>query len=133
MPEQRNSYKGSPLRPWLRLTVVAADGRTKSIEGLADTGNPCGLIVSRPLLEGFNCGVAPGLQTNFGPLNGGWLHRQIVEAGFDEEVLCYASDTVIEATQSSHADFEGLAGLPLLKTFEYGGDNNHFWIRPLPS
>lgn len=133
MPEQRNAYKGSPLRPWFTLAVVAADGSTKSIEVLADTGNPCALIVSPQLLDEFNSGLAPGTETNFGPLAGGWLRLQIPEVDFEEDVLCYASDAVVEAVQASHENLTGLAGLPLLKMMEYGGDNNHFWIRRIPS
>ena len=133
MSEQRNSYKGTPLRPWLSLSVVGAEGSTKSIEVLADTGNPCALIVSPQLLEDFNSGLTPGVDTNFGKLSGGWLRLQIAEFGFDEDLLCYASENVVEAVKASHADFQGLAGLPLLKMMEYGGDNRFFWIRPLTS
>jgi hypothetical protein len=108
MREQRNSYKGSPLRPWFALTLIAADGSTKSIEVLADTGNPCALIVSPRPLDDFNSGLAPGTETNFGPLAGGWLRLQISEVGFEEDVLCYMRRTLLwkpsrQATRISQA------------------------------
>lgn len=42
--EQWNPYKGSPLRPWLRLRLCASDGSMEELELLADTGNPCAII-----------------------------------------------------------------------------------------
>jgi hypothetical protein len=131
MSEQRNSYKGSPPRPWVRLVLVAADGTQREIEALADTGNPCALVVGPEMMRQFNQGLAPGMSTNFGPLDGGWLQVQIPEIGFDENVLAYASDAVAHATAESHADFQALAGLPLLKRMEYGGDRDAFWVRTL--
>lgn len=77
MFEQRNPYKGNPLRPRIRLTHVAADGTTQEIEALADTGNPCALIGGSQVLRDCNLGVAPGMSTNFGPLDGGWLSSNL--------------------------------------------------------
>ena len=131
MPEQRNRYKGSPLRPWTGLSLVAANGSTREIEVLVDTGNPCALIVSAAVLQQFNQGVTPQLRTNFGILDGGWLRVQIPGVGFDQTVLGYGSDAVAQAASASHADFEGLAGLPLLRLMEYG-DSDWFWLRSAP-
>ncbi len=129
MAEQRNAYQGSPPRPWIDLIIVAADGATRQIQALADTGNPCALIVSLEVLGQFNLGLAPGMSTNFGPLDGGWLRIQIAELDFDENVLAYGSDAVVQAARGSHPPFAGRAGLPLLRMLEYGGDRNHFWLR----
>jgi hypothetical protein len=129
MREQRNPYKGTPPRPWLRLTLVAADGAMRELDVLADTGNPCALIVDAAALDPFNQGVTPGLDTNFGVFQGGWLRIQIPALGFDESVLGYGSDSAVRAAQASHLDFEGLAGLPLLRMMEYGGDAEWFWLR----
>ena len=129
MPEQRNTYKGSPLRSWARLVLVGADGTTQQVEALADTGNPCALIVGQALLRQFNLGLAPGMSTNFGALDGGWLRIQIPELAFDQTILAYGSDAVLQAAQASHTDFAGLAGLPLLRKFEYGGNDDSFWLR----
>lgn len=131
MPEQRNAYKGVPPRPWLRLILIAADGATSTVEALADTGNPCELIVSSQLLRRFNQGLTPGMSTNFGQLEGGWLRVQIPELNFEETVLAYGGDSVLQAVQASHLDFVGLAGLPLLQRFEFGGNASSFWIRGL--
>jgi hypothetical protein len=57
---------------------------------------------------------------------------QLPELAFDEDVLAYGSDSVVEAAQASDAQFGGLAGLPLLRLMEYGGDHEHFWVRPAP-
>lgn len=129
MSEQRNACKGAPPRPWLRLSLIAADGTVKTLELLADTGNPCAIIVDAATLRDFNQGLAPGLSTNFGTLDGGWLRVQIPEVALDEDVLGYGSDVVAQAAGESHPDFAGLAGLPLLRLIEYGGDRDAFWIR----
>jgi hypothetical protein len=131
MPEQRNRYKGSPPRPWIRFSLVAADGTAQEIEALADTGNPCALIVGEALLKHFNLGLTPGMTTNFGALNGGWLRVRVSALGFEQVVLAYGSDAVLQAVQASHADLTALAGLPLLQSFEYGGDRDDLWLRSL--
>ncbi len=116
----------------MRLLLVAADGTTKELEALADTGNPCALIVGTQVMREFNLGLAPRMSTNFGPLDGGWLRVQIPEIGFDADLLAYGSDGVIQAVQDSHLDFLGLAGLSLLKLLEYGGNRDSFWVRAAP-
>jgi hypothetical protein len=129
MPEQRNLYKGSPPRPWMRLILLAATGDTLELDALADTGNPCGLIVASDVMHRFNLGVEPTVHTNFGPLAGGWLRIQVPEIGFDEVIRGFGGDSVVQATQASHPDLQGLAGLPLLRKMEFGGDHHGFWIR----
>jgi hypothetical protein len=76
-------------------------------------------------------GDAPDVNTNFGTLQGGWLHVLMPELGLDQYLVGYASDAVVTATKASCPDFEGLAGLPLLRMTEYGGDPDWFWLRPL--
>jgi hypothetical protein len=44
-------------------------------------------------------------------------------------ILGYGSDPVFRAVQSDSPDFAGLAGLPLLRQVEYGGNATQFWIR----
>ena len=73
----------------------------------------------------------PDLNTNFGLLQGGWLQLAMPELGLTQTVLGYASDAVAAAAAASHPDFQGLAGLPLLRLAEYGGDADWFWIRPV--
>jgi hypothetical protein len=124
MAEQRNPYKGSPPRPWVRLDLVSPNGHSLELRLLADTGNPFALIVGADTLLKFNFGFAPSLKTNFGTLDGGWLQVLVSSLGFNERVLGYGSDAVMQAAQSSHPDFDGLVGLPLLRMLEYGGDSN---------
>jgi len=127
--EQRNPYQGSPERPWFRLRLVAADGEYRELSVLADTGNPCALIVSVEAMTRFKRGGAPDMETNFGALVGGWLEVEVPEMRFRKPVAAFASDHVFHACQDSHPDLAGLAGLPLLRQFEYGGDAESFWIR----
>lgn len=127
--EQRNPYQGTPERPWFRLRLLAADGDSRELSVLADTGNPCALIVSVEEMRHFKRGDAPDVQTNFGALAGGWLEIEIPELDYRGFVMGFASDDVVHACQASHPDLAGLAGLPLLREFEYGGDAESFWIR----
>jgi hypothetical protein len=129
MPEQRNPYKGSPDRSWLRLTLVAANGATTQLQAITDTGNPCALVVGADVMRQFNLGIAPGMNTNFGPLDGGWLRVQIPDIGFDDVILAYSSDAILQVAKASHPDFDGLVGLPLLRMMEFAGDCDNFWIR----
>jgi hypothetical protein len=131
--EQRNPYKGSPPRPWVRLRLTAPDGTAHEVELLADTGNPCALIISQALMARLRLRAAPDRQSNFGLLQGGWLHLTMPEVGVNQDVEGFASDAVVTATKGSSTDFEGLAGLPFLRLLEYGGDADWFWLRPAPS
>ena len=127
--EQRNSYKGSPSRPWCRVILIGEGSAADAMELLADTGNPCAIVVSVAAMSRFKRGDGPDVSTNFGPLNGGWLRVAIPELGFGEVILGYASDAVADAARASSPDFQGLIGLPLLRMNEYGGDAESFWVR----
>jgi len=127
--QQRNPYKGSPQRPWVRLRLQAADGSTQEVDLLADTGNPCGIIISRAGMLSLKRADAPDVQSNFGLLEGGWLHVSMPELGLDQPIVSYASDAVVAASKASSHDFDGLAGLPFLRLLEYGGDPEWFWLR----
>jgi hypothetical protein len=77
--------------------------------------------------------AAPDLHSNFGLLEGGWLHLAMPELGLDQDLVGYASDAVVTATKASSPDLLGLAGLPFLRLLEYGGDADWFWLRPAHS
>jgi hypothetical protein len=127
--EQRNSYKGQPERAWIRLRVVALDGSVEELDVLADTGNPFPLILSESKLRQFKQLDLTSVTTNFGMLEGGWVHVQIPAIALDEFLPAYGSDAVVAAAQGSSSDFQGLAGLPILRLAEYGGHANEFWNR----
>ena len=132
-PEQRNAYKGSPPRPWVRVRLTAPDGSAYEVELLADTGNPCAIILGQTLMAALKQRAAPDLHSNFGVLRGGWLHLTMPNLGMEQDVIGFASDAVATATKASSPDFEGLAGLPLLRLLEYGGDADYFWVRSIRS
>ncbi len=71
----------------------------------------------------------PDVDTNFGLLQGGWLQLAMPELGLAQPVLGCASEAVVAAAKADHPDFDGLAGLPLLRLTEYGGDAASFWLR----
>ena len=127
--EQRNPYKGEPARPWVRVDLIGEDGREQSLELLADTGCPFAIVVGRSKMKRFSLGGAESVPSNFGRLIGGWFRVAIPDIGFDEEVLGFASDRIVEDVQQSHKRFRGLAGLPLLRMMSYGGDFQSFWVR----
>ena len=72
---------------------------------------------------------APSMKTNFGILRGGLVTLAMSELGLTQQVVGYASDEVCKAAKASHQDFDGLAGLPLLRMAKFGGDADHFWIK----
>ena len=129
---QRNPYKGTPPRCWVRIRFAAPDGSLHERELLADTGSPCAVILGQPDLALLLHAAAPGVNTNFGPLSGGWLQLHTPELGLTAQILGYGSDTVRQSVQLDSPDFAGLAGLPLLRMLEYGGDDTAFWVRKLP-
>jgi hypothetical protein len=127
--EQRNSYKGLPPRPWVRLRLTEKDGTPHEFELLADTRNPFAIILSQAAMTRLKLRTAPDVNTNFGVLQGGWVHVHMPELGLNTEVIGYASDDVVSSTQTSSPDFQGLAGLPFLRLLEYGGNADWFWLR----
>jgi hypothetical protein len=126
---QHNLYKGVTPRCWVRLRFAAADGSLHERELLADTGSPCAVILGQTDLALLLRASAAGIQTNFGPLMGGWLEINMPELGVSTQVLGFGSDVVLQTVQFDSHDFSGLAGLPLLRMVEYGGDGGSFWLR----
>jgi len=101
-------------------------------ELVADTGSPCAVILGQADLNLLFRSPAAGINTNFGPLTGGWLQLHMPELALMQSILGYGSDTVWQVVQSDSPDFAGLVGLPLLRTVEYGGNDSSFWVRQLP-
>jgi len=128
--EQRSIYKGEPARAWLRLQLISVDDGVRELEFLVDTGNPCAIIVDTATMQSLRWRESITTDSNFGPLEGGWLRIAIPELAFDEKTLGYANDSVVNVVKRSDPGFAGLVGLPLLRMLEYGGDAGRFWIRP---
>jgi hypothetical protein len=126
---QHNPYKGTTPRSWVRLRFVAPDGSLHERELVADTGNPFAVILGQADSTLLVQAPAASRNTNFGLLAGGWLELNMPELGLTTAVLGYASDAVFQAVQADSPDFAGLAGLPLLRMVEYGGDAVAFWLR----
>lgn len=127
--EQRNVYKGEPARAWVRLQLISVDGRVHELEFLVDTGNPCAIIIDSATMRSLRWRESIITDSNFGPLEGGWLRIAMPELAFDVRTLGYANDSVVNAVQRSDPEFAGLVGLPLLRMVEYGGDGGWFWVR----
>lgn len=129
--EQRNPYKGTPARPWVRVRFTKRDGSHHEIQLMVDTGSPFVVILSHSLMRNLRNKIEHSKHSNFGVLEGGVLHLSMPELGVDQDVLGYGSDVVASYIQASSLDFDGLVGLPFLRLLEYGGDADEFWIRPL--
>lgn len=127
--EQRNIYRGSPARAWLRLELISADGSVHEAELLVDTGNPCAIILDMATMQSLRWRESISTSSNFGTLEGGWLRIAVPEIGLDAKVLGHANDAVVAVVKRSDPGFDGLVGLPLLRMLEYGGDSGWFWIR----
>jgi hypothetical protein len=128
---QRNLYKGSVPRCWIRIRFAAPDGTLHERELLVDTGSPCAVIIGTADLALLSLGKVRGIDTNFGHLAGGWLELATPELGLTKLVPGFGSDLVLQSVQSDSSEFAGLVGLPLLRLVEYGGDNEAFWVRKL--
>ncbi len=126
---QLNAYKGTTPRCWVRLRFAAADGSLHERELLADTGCPCAAILGVADFALLLHATASGMNTNFGPLSGGWIELNMPELGLTSPLLGFGSDHVLHAVQRDSASLAGLAGLPLLRMVEYGGDASSFWLR----
>ena len=129
--EQRNLYNGTPPCCWIRVRLRAPDGSDHEFNLLADTGSPVAIILGLTTLATMKHGDASGLGSNFGQLVGAWFHVRMAELGLDHKLVGYGSDNVLSTVKTGCPDFEGLAGLPLLRLMEYGGDADAFWVRPL--
>jgi hypothetical protein len=128
--EQRNPYKGDPPRPWVTVVFQKADGSGKIAKQLiADTGGFATIRISRSLLYKIEVRPAEIQKTNWGLAEGCWVWVEIPELGFRKQMVAYGLDNIVTAAKQSHPDFEGTVGLPFLREFEYGGNDNEFWIR----
>ena len=127
--EQRNPYQGSPPRAWITVRLATPDGDTREWKLIADIGSPFAVVIGAEHLPDFSFGAGTHVHTNFGFLESAWLHLTMPEFGLDSLILGYGSDDVLDSARSDHPDFAGLAGLPLLRLFKYGGNAAEFWIR----
>jgi hypothetical protein len=71
--EQRNAYRGNPPRALVRLSLISPDGEAHDLDFLADTGNPCSLIVSVASFRQLCWRQSAATESNFGTLDGGWF------------------------------------------------------------
>ncbi|MCI0684538.1 MAG: hypothetical protein L0Y71_20695 [Gemmataceae bacterium] len=125
---QCNPYKGVNPRCWVRLRFAAADGSLHERELLADTGCPCAVILGQADLTILLRAPGAAINSNFGQLTGAWLELHMPELGLTHQLAAYGSDAVLQAARVESPDFAGLAGLPLLRMMEYGGDGGSFWL-----
>jgi hypothetical protein len=54
---------------------------------------------------------------------------QCRKRNFLQRIEAFASEAVAAAARVSHATFQGLAGLPLLRLLRYGGNADEFWLQ----
>ena len=127
-PEQRNPYKGSPPRPWIRLNLRAPDGGLEPVQLLADTGNSCALIIGANVKGRFKRGDAPDMGSNFVPLTGGWLQVWLTDIGFDRHLLGYGSDAVASAAKVSDQVLMDWPAFRFSACSSTAGTNG-FWVR----
>lgn len=126
---QQNPYKGTSPRCWVHLRFAAVDGSLHERDLVADTGSPCAVILGQTDLALLLRSAAAGINSNFGRMTGAWLELSMPELGLSTPIVGYGSDQVLQVVQSDSTDFAGLAGLPLLRMLEYGGDATSFWVK----
>jgi hypothetical protein len=130
--EQRQLYQGSPPRAWITVRLATPDGETRNWKLIADIGCPFAIVIGAEHVPHFSFGAGTHLNSNFGFLESAWLHLTMPDFGLDRLILAYGSNEVLNSARADHPDFEGLAGLPLLRLLEYGGNADEFWIRRRP-
>ena len=113
------------------MHLIAPNDQLRTLELAVDTGNPCAIIIDAEMMQTMRWRESSSAQSNFGSLDGGWLRVAIPELEFDVKLLGHANDSVVDVARRSDAKFVGLAGLPLLRMLEYGGNGGFFRIRPL--
>ena len=128
---QRNIYKGSRPRCWLRLRFAASDGSFHERDLLVDTGSPCAVILGRTDLALMFRARLPWSVPTSASCGEDGLNLAMPELNLTQGLLGFGSDHVFRAVQTDSPDFSGLAGLPLLRMLEYGGNDSGFWVRSL--
>lgn len=84
-PEQRNSYKGNPLRAWVTVTFEKADGTGNAQKELvADLGDPTEGVISQDNLRQLKVADAPAQRTNWGLEERGWVCINMPELGLEK-------------------------------------------------
>jgi hypothetical protein len=129
MSEQRNPYKGRPLRTWLKLRFLDRTRQPVELELLADTGSAQAIVVPLELFDRLVVRKTRNSQTNFGEMHGGWVRLHSAEVGLVEMVEGFGNDDMARSAMRSSLSFTGVVGLPVLRLMEYGGNHDSFWIR----
>jgi hypothetical protein len=113
----------------MTIRLATPGGDTRDWKLIADIGSPFAIVIGVEHLPDFSFGAGTHLNSNFGFLESAWLHLAMPEFELDSLILGYGSNEVLDSARADHPDFEGLAGLPLLRLLEYGGNADEFWIR----
>lgn len=129
MPEQRTVYRGEPSRAWIRLQIASPSGLVRDLNLVVDTGNPCAIIIDVETLKSMLWRESLQIDSNFGSLAGGWLRVMIPNLEYDQKLMCQGNDSIVSLVKRSDLVFDGLVGLPFLRTMQYGGNEGYFWIR----
>ena len=111
------------------MRLATPNGETREWKLIADIGSPFAIVIGADNLADFSFGAGIHVNLNFRFLESAWLHLAMPEFGLDSLILGYGSDEILDSTWADHPDFEGLAGLPLLRLLEYGGNADGFWTR----
>jgi hypothetical protein len=113
----------------MQLRLTNQHGESRDFKVVVDTASPVSFILSPGELQDFSFGVTAPLITNFGLIQGEWFQLAMPELGLDALMVGYASDEAANMVRRDHPDFVGLAGLPLLRLLDYGGNQSAFWVR----
>ncbi|NLX99870.1 MAG: hypothetical protein GXY83_27550 [Rhodopirellula sp.] len=104
--QQRNIYRGEPARAWVRVQLIGTNGRSREVDLLVDTGNPCAIIIDKATMHSLRWRASLSADSNFGPLEGSWLRIAILEFAFDVKTLgypdSYGKPTAQETWQSRY-------------------------------
>ncbi|HXD85599.1 MAG TPA: hypothetical protein VN641_03840, partial [Urbifossiella sp.] len=118
MSEQRNPYKGCPLRSWLSLRFLDRTGQPLDLDLLADTGSAQAIVVKLELFEQLVTRRTRNIETNFGEMQGGWVRLHSTQLGLVEIVEAFGCDEMARSAMRSSLDFAGVVGLPVLRLME---------------
>lgn len=90
-------------------------------------------MVGAAVMRHFGANRGSQFTGPYGPMTPATINVEIPEIGLAASITAHECPMIEALVKASHQDFDGLVGLPLLQLTEYGGNDEEFWVKPLPT